>query len=106
MPNISKTVPSASNLYTIVAAVTGKKIAVTRLICLCGSTATDLTFYSKVGTTATAITPTLANGANGGAVLPDAGPAGWFETEAGGELCATTTSGSATAILGHYTIKD
>jgi hypothetical protein len=83
---------------SVVAAVPGKKIRVVQLACQAGATATTIFFESGAST---AITPTFANGANGGAVLPY-NPAGWFETAAGSALTATTGAGSTTGILVGY----
>jgi hypothetical protein len=82
---------------TIVTAVSGKKIRVLTWIALAGGTATDLTFLSNN----TAISPLLANPANGGEA-PPVNPYGWFETTAGEALKATTGAGSATGILVIY----
>src|SRR5213082_747725 len=74
---------------SVVAAVTGKRIRVLAVYAVAGGTATNLTFNSNT----TAITPLLANAANGGVVLP-LNPAGWFQTTAGEALTATTGAGS------------
>lgn len=86
----------------VVAAVAGKKIRVLALCVLAAATATNLTFNSKGGGAGTAISCLLANGANGGAVLPYS-PAGWFETNASEALTATTGVGSTTGIQVVYT---
>lgn len=77
----------------IVALVAAKKIRVLALYCVAGATATSITLQSN----ATAKSALLANGANGGEVLPF-NPAGWFETVAGEALKATTGAGSTTGI--------
>ena len=85
----------------IVTAVASKKIRVLSVIALAGGTATNLTFNSKPAGAGTAITPLLANAANGGEVLPP-NPYGWFETTAGEGLTVTTGAGSTTGILVIY----
>lgn len=81
----------------LVAAVAGKRIRVLAAIMVCGSTATTFTFNSKPGGAGSAISPTFPNGSNGGAVLPFC-PAGWFQTNVGEGLSATTGAGSTTAV--------
>jgi hypothetical protein len=78
----------------IVAAVSGKKIRVLAVVAVAGGTATNLTFNSA----SAAISPLLANGTNGGEVLPY-NPHGWFQTVAGEALTVTTGAGSTTGIL-------
>lgn len=82
---------------SIVTAVTSKKIRVVAVFCVAGGTATNLTFNSKPAGAGAAISPLLANGANGGEVLPFC-PVGWFETVAGEGLTVTTGAGSTTGI--------
>jgi hypothetical protein len=81
----------------IVEAVAGKKIRVLAFFAVCGATATILTFNSKGAGAGVAISPNLANGANGGEVVGP-NPWGWFETAVGEALTATTGAGSATGI--------
>ncbi len=85
----------------IVTAVTAKKIRVIALSCVCGATATDITFNSKGAGAGTAISPLYANGGNGGEVLPG-NPWGWFESASGEALTATTGAGSTTGISVTY----
>jgi hypothetical protein len=91
--------PAANGTDTaFVAAVANKRIRVLQLVCVAGGTATNLTFNSKGSGAGTAISPLLANAANGGAVLPF-NKAGWFETNLGEGLTTTTGAGSATGVL-------
>ncbi len=85
----------------VVAAVASKKIRVLAVVVVAGATATNITFNSKPGGAGSAISCLLANGANGGAVLPFS-PVGWFETAAGQGLSVTTGAGSTTGILVVY----
>jgi len=86
-------IAASQTASSIVAAVPGKKIRVVQLFCIAGGTATNITFNSA----STAISPLIANGANGGAVL-DFNAAGWLETVAGEALTVTTGAGSTTGI--------
>lgn len=90
-------VAAAATDAAIVAAVADKKIRVIALVCLCGATATTLTFNRKPGGAGTAISMLFANAINGGAVL-GFNQAGWFETNAGEGLSATTGAGSTTGV--------
>lgn len=78
---------------TVVAAVTGYKIRVVAYYMVSGGTATNVTFQSN----STAIAPLVADGANGGIVLP-INEAGWFETTVSEALKVTTGAGSTTGI--------
>ena len=82
---------------TCIAAVASKKIRVLALFCVAGGTATNLTFLSDT----TVKTPLIANGANGGVVLPY-NPKGWFETTSGEALKVTSGAGSTTGIHVQY----
>ena len=84
---------ASGTAQTLVAAVTGKRIRVLAAFAVAGATATNLTFNSA----SNAISPLLANAANGGEVLPF-NPAGWFQTVAGEALTVTTGAGSTTGI--------
>lgn len=89
---------------SVVAGVSGKKIRVTGLALVVGSTATSVTFRSKPAGTGTDISPAFLMGANGVLVLP-ANREGWFETVAGESLTVTTGSGSTTGILVTYRLE-
>lgn len=84
-----------------VSAVASKKIRVLAAIFVAGGTATNVTFNTKPGGAGTAITPTFASAANGGACLPF-NPVGWFDTNTGEGLTVTTGAGSTTGILVRY----
>lgn len=93
----STSVPASSSDFSLVAAVTSKKIRVLALTSQCGATATDALFESG-GTTRVHRIPA---GANGGQILPF-NPLGWFESAVGASLTVTTSTGSATEISGQY----
>lgn len=94
-------VAAAQTESSLVAAVTGKHIRVLAYIVQCGSSATTVVFNSD----SSAITPTFANAANGGAVV-GFNPVGWFETNAGEALTVTTGSGATTGVLVRYVEVD
>lgn len=81
----------------VIPAVGGKKIRVLWVYALAGGTATNLTFNSKPVGAGVAISPLLANGANGGEVLSP-NPYGWFETKTSEALTVTTGAGATTGI--------
>ena len=105
--NVTKAVANIASSTTdgaIVSAIANRTIRVVQVACVCGSTATNITFNSKPAGAGTAISPLFANGANGGEILPY-NPKGWFDTNQGEGLTATTSSGSTTGILiGYLTI--
>lgn len=82
----------------IVAAVAGYAIRVLGVVGLCGATASDLVFNSKPAGAGTAISPTLANDAKGGEVLPYC-TAGWMQTTVGEGLSATSTQATGVQVL-------
>lgn len=86
---------------SVIAAQTGKKIVVTGVAFVAGGTATTAVFNSKGSGAGTAISPTFANAANGGAVLPFHAK-GWFVTNSGEALTVTTGAGSTTGIIVTY----
>lgn len=86
---------------SVVAAVSGKRLIVVSLACQAGATATNVTFNTKPSGAGTAISPQFQNGANGGVVLPY-NKQGWFRTNSGEGLAATTGAGSTTGILVNY----
>jgi hypothetical protein len=90
---------------SLVAAVSGKIIEVLAVLGVAGGTATNLTFNSKGAGAGTAISPALANGANGGEVAPF-NIAGWFETAIGEALTVTTGAGATTGIIVIYIEKE
>ena len=90
--------PAASTTDgNVVTAVAGARINVLAFFAVAGGTATTLTFNSKGGGAGTAISPLLANAANGG-ISADYNPKGWFTTNAGEGLTVTTGAGSATGV--------
>jgi hypothetical protein len=88
---------AAGQTEEIVAAVPGRRIRVLKAAFLCGDTDTTAIFKSA----STQISPTFQNGANSGAVLPEA-QLGWFETERGEALNVTLGAGSQTGVLVSY----
>ena len=89
----SANVAASATDSELVAAITERKIRVLAFFCVTGGTATNVTFNSA----SSAISPLLANAANGGAVFPY-NPEGWFETSSGEALTVTTGAGSTTGI--------
>ena len=81
----------------IISAVTGKKIRVLAIVFMSAATATTVTFNTKPGGSGTAISCAFATAANGGACISFC-PVGWFETNSGEGLTATTGSGSTVGI--------
>lgn len=90
---------------SLVAAVSGKRIAVLAAAFVAGGTATNATFNSKPGGAGSAVSMTFANAANGGAVLPF-NPHGWFLTKTGEGLTLTTGAGSTTGVQVQYAYVD
>lgn len=86
---------------SVIAAVASKKLRILAAVAVAGGTATNLTFNSKGAGAGTAISPLLANGVNGGEILPP-NPYGWFETNSGEALTVTTGAGASTGILVVY----
>jgi hypothetical protein len=84
----------------VIAAVTGKAIRVHSLVQQAGVTETTIEYQSG---TSGAISPTFHSGIHGGVVLPF-NPAGWFETDVGESLTATTGAGSTHGILVAYSL--
>lgn len=82
---------------SVIAAVTSKKLRVLAAYVVAGGTATDVTFNSKPAGAGSAISATIAGGANSGAVLPYT-PLGWLETVAGEGLTVTTGAGSTVGV--------
>ncbi len=82
---------------TVIAAIPGKSIRVLSIAFVTGATATNITLNTKPDGAGTAITCLYANAANGGAALPSSGN-GWFQTNVGEGLSATTGAGSTTGI--------
>jgi hypothetical protein len=97
-------IATASTDGAIVAAVANRRIRVIAVAMVCGGTATSVTFNTKPAGAGVAISPLFANAANGGAVLPP-NQYGWFTTNVGEGLTATTTAaGSTSGILVTYQV--
>jgi hypothetical protein len=94
-------IATATTDGAIVSAVAGKKIRVLAVMAVAGATATTITFNSKPAGAGTAISALFAAGANGLTPL-SYNPLGWFETNAGEGLTATTGAGSTTGIQVTY----
>jgi hypothetical protein len=101
--NANANVAASQTDSVLVAATPGKKVRVLWVVFQAGNVATALTFNSKGAGAGTAISPTFANGANGGFVLP-LNNYGWFQTNAGEGLTVTTGAGSATGIRAGYVL--
>lgn len=88
--------------------ITAKPSVVFRIVggfTVAGGTATNITFNSKGTGSGTAISSTIYCGANGGLVLPSVGqdrtgepPFGYFQTNRGEGLSATTGSGTTVGV--------
>ena len=89
-------VAASSTDSSVIASVASKKLRILSAYIMCGSTATDITFESDDPTTDTTVWKATLS-ANGGVVLPFS-PLGWFETDAGEALIATTSAGSTVQI--------
>ena len=98
VPKAFVNAPAATTDTLVVAAVPGRKIRVHQVAVLNGSTATNVTFNSKPAGAGTAISPLMAEGANGGAVLNHS-PVGWFDTNVGEGLSVTTGAGSVVGVI-------
>lgn len=85
----------------VIAAVTGKKIRVLAAVITGGNAATTVTFTTKPSGAGTAISSLISMAANSGYPLAF-NPAGWFETNSGEGLSATTGAGSAVGISVSY----
>lgn len=96
-------VPTATTDSVIVAPVTGRKVRVLQVALVAGATATTVTFNSKPGGAGTAVTANFALGANGVLTLI-ASDFGWFETNVGEGLTATTGAGSTVGIQIAYAL--
>lgn len=94
-------VAASSTDSVLVAGVTNKKVYVLSAVFVVGATATTAVFNSKPAGAGTAISPSFANGVNGGAVLPF-NPAGWFVSNTGEGLSVTTGAGSTTGVAIAY----
>ncbi len=86
---------------SIVAAVSSKKIRVLSYLLQAGSSATNFTFNSKGGGAGTAISMLHANAANGG-VARAVNEHGYFQTNSGEALTATTGAGATTGVQVTY----
>lgn len=86
----------------VVAATAGYKIRVLALLLNHGDTTpSSVTLNSKSGSAGTAISPLLKGPANGGFVVPYS-KQGWWETNSGEGLSATTGAGSTTGVTVVY----
>jgi len=101
MANTFANIAQSQTDSSLVTARAGSKIRVFSVAAVSGATATNVTFNSKGSGAGTAISPAFAFGANGGAVLPY-NPQGWFDTNRGEGLTATTGAGSTQGLLVSY----
>lgn len=86
---------------SIVAAVTGKRIYVLGVQSIAGATQTNITYNSKGAGAGTAITSLRAYALNGGEARASS-PIGYFQTNVGEALTATTGAGSTVGIDVQY----
>lgn len=101
-----KNVPHNQTDYSLVAAVSGKKIRVTHFLLIAGAVNTDFTFNSKGSGAGTPISPLFPCADRSGAVGPFT-PGGWFQTNEGEALtCTTSNSGVNTGLLFGYELID
>lgn len=98
-----KNIAAAQTDAEVVAAVAGYKIRVLAMTMSPGATATAITFNSKPAGAGTAISALFANAANATQQLGH-NPHGWFETNVGEGLSATTGAGSATGLTFAYAL--
>ncbi len=98
-----KNIAASQTDSEVVAAVAGYKIRVLSMAMSPGATATAITFNSKPVGAGTAISALFTNAANTTQVLGP-NPHGWFETNAGEGLSATTGAGSTTGLTFTYTL--
>lgn len=90
-------VAASQTQQILVSQLAATKICVISVAGVAGGTATNVTFNSST----TAISPLLANGANGGEILPYH-PLCWFSTNTNENLTVTTGAGSTTGLLVNY----
>lgn len=87
-------IATATTDGAIVTAVSGKRIRVLAVVAINAGTATTITFNSKSGGAGTAISAAF-QALNNGPILPYA-PVGWFQTNSGEGLTATTSAAGST----------
>lgn len=97
MPSAFANVAASQTDSSIVAGRTGMKVRVYAFFTWAGATATAITFNTKPAGAGSAISPLLAQGANGGGSMGFI-QKGWFETGSGQGLTVTTGAGSATGV--------
>lgn len=81
----------------LVTAVAGKRIRLLAAAAMDAGTTTSITFNSKPAGAGTAISALFQQAVNGGPLLPYS-PVGWFQTNSGEGLTATTGTGTATGV--------
>lgn len=92
----------------LVARIDGKRIVVVGGFVICAGTATSITFNRKPAGSGVAITSDMPFAANGGIcwsvpqTMPVGEPCGYFETNSGEGLSATTGSGSSVGVTLRY----
>lgn len=90
---------AASQTDSVIQALSGSLTTyVFAVVCVCGATATNITFNSKPAGAGSAISPLFANAANGGIVLPFTGSP-WFQSASSAGISVTTGAGSTTGVL-------
>ena len=90
-------VAAAGTDTSVIAAVSDQRIEVISAALVCGGTATTIVFNTKPAGAGSAISATFSLGVNGVLVLPESFR-GWFTTNVGEGLTATTGAGSTIAV--------
>lgn len=90
-------IAAATTDGSIVAAVAGKRIRVLAAVSADAGTTTAITFNTKPAGAGSAISALFQQVINGGPLLPYS-PAGWFQTNVGEGLSATTGAGTASGV--------
>lgn len=100
--------PSSTDA-SLITAKPGVKMRVIGGFLVCAATATSIVFNTKPTGSGTAISSTVFNGSNGGMVLSSPAvsaigeaPFGYFETNAGEGLTATTGAGASVGVTVTY----
>jgi hypothetical protein len=93
MPRAKADVGASATDAALVAAVAGRKIRVTGVGVSCGATPSTVVFNTKPGGAGTAISPIYNNSIS----LPY-NQGGWFETNTGEGLSASTGTGSTSGV--------
>lgn len=99
MPRAKSDVAASTTDGALVTGIAGRKLRVTAVAVSCGATASTVAFNTKPAGAGTAISCIFNNSIS----LPSNSD-GWFETNAGEGLTASTGAGSTTGLLVIYQI--